>query len=43
VWCFARSKEELFGCKKDIPVRDLPEDMMVRLESANELRLKVEA
>jgi hypothetical protein len=43
VWCSAGSKEELFGCKKDIPVGDLPEGMMVRLESANELRLKVEA
>jgi hypothetical protein len=43
VWCFAGSKAELFGGKKNIPVGDLPEGMMVRLESADELRLKVEA
>jgi hypothetical protein len=43
VWCFAGSKEELFGGKKNIPVEDLPEGVMVRLESADELRLKVEA
>jgi hypothetical protein len=43
VWCFAGSKEELFGGRKDIPVEDLPEGMMVRLESADELRLEVEA
>jgi hypothetical protein len=44
VWCFAGSKEELFGGKEDISVEDLPEGMMmVRLESADELRLKVEA
>jgi hypothetical protein len=43
VWCFAGSKEELFGGKKNIPVKDLPEGVMVRLESADELRLKVEA
>jgi hypothetical protein len=43
VWCFAGSKEKLFGDKKNIPFEDLPEGMMVRLESADELRLKVEA
>jgi hypothetical protein len=43
VWCFPGSKHALFGRKKDIPVEDLPEGMMVRLESADELRLKVEA
>jgi hypothetical protein len=43
VWCFAGSKEELFGGKKNILVEELLEGMMVRLESADELRLKVEA
>jgi hypothetical protein len=43
MWCFAGSKHELFGSKKYVPVEDLPEGMMVRLESADELRLKVEA
>jgi len=43
VWCFAGSKEELFHGRKDVPVEDLPEGLMVRLESADELRLKVEA
>jgi hypothetical protein len=43
VWCFAGSKEELFGGKERVPVEDLPEGNMVKLESADELRLKVEA
>jgi hypothetical protein len=43
VWCFAGSKGDLFGGKEDIPVEDLPAGSMVKLESADELRLKVEA
>ena len=43
VWCFAGGKEELFGGKESVPVGDLPEGIMVRLESKDELRLKVEA
>jgi hypothetical protein len=43
VWCFAGSKEKLFGDKKHVPVENLPEGMMVRLECASELMLKVEA
>ena len=43
VWCFAGSKEELFRGRERIPVENLPEGMMVTLESADELRLKVEA
>jgi hypothetical protein len=43
VWCFAGSKEGLFGGKESVPVGDLPEGIMVRLESKDELRLKVVA
>jgi hypothetical protein len=43
VWSFAGSKEELFGGKESVPVGDLPEGIMARLESKDELRLKVEA
>jgi hypothetical protein len=43
VWCFAGSKEELFGGRNDVPVEGLPEGLIVRLESADELKLKVKA
>lgn len=43
VWCFVGSKEQLFGSRKDIPVEDLPEGLMVSLESVDELKLKVGA
>lgn len=44
VWCFAGSKEKkLFDGKENVPVEDLQEGVMVKLESADELRLKVEA
>ena len=42
VWCFVGSKQELFGGREHIPVGDLPEGMMLRLECATELKLKVE-
>ena len=43
VWCFAGTKEELFRGRTHVDVKDLPDGIMVRLESADELRLKVEA
>lgn len=42
VWCFVGGKQELFGGRENILVRDLPEGMMLRLECATELKLKVE-
>lgn len=42
VWCSAGSKNELFGGRSSIPVKELPKGMMVTLESAGELKLKVE-
>jgi len=43
VWCFAGSKEELFGGRNHVPIKDLPDGMLLTLESADELRLKVDA
>jgi hypothetical protein len=43
VWCFAGSKKQLFGDQRYIPIEDLPKGTMVRLESSDELTLKVEA
>jgi hypothetical protein len=31
VWCFAGSREELFGGRNDVPVEGLPEGLIVRL------------
>lgn len=42
VWAFAGSKEELFKGREMVRVGELPEGVMVRLESEDELRLKVE-
>lgn len=43
VWSFAGSKKDLFDGESSIDVKDLPEGALVRLESAAELKLKVEA
>ena len=43
VWCFVGSKKDLFDGKSSVDVEDLPEGALVRLESAVELKLKVEA
>ena len=43
VWCFAGSKKDLFDGKSSVCVEDLPEGTLIRLESATELKLKVEA
>lgn len=42
VWWIAKTKEELFGGKDYVLVDDLPDVPYVRLESGDELRLKVE-
>lgn len=42
VWCFVGSKKDLFDGKSSVDVEDLPEGALVRLESAVELKLKVE-
>ena len=43
VWSFAGSKKDLFNGESSIDVEDLPEGALTRLESAAELKLKVEA
>jgi len=43
VWSFAGSKKDLFDGESSIDVEDLPEGTLTRLESATELKLKVEA
>lgn len=43
VWSFAGSKKDLFNGESSIDVEDLPEGTLIRLESAAELKLKVEA
>jgi hypothetical protein len=43
VWAFPGSTKELFGDERYIPTEDLPTGIMVKLESLDELKLKVEA
>lgn len=43
VWPSAGSKKDLFNGESSIDVEDLPEGALIRLESAAELKLKVEA
>ena len=43
VWSFAGSKKDLFDGESSIDVEDLPKGTLTRLESATELKLKVEA
>jgi hypothetical protein len=42
VWCFVGSKKDLFDGKSSVDVEDLPKGTLVRLESAAEMKLKVE-
>lgn len=43
VWGFAGSKKDLFDGQSSVDVDDLPDGILVRLESTVELKLKVEA
>lgn len=42
VWWIRKTEEELFDGRDHIPIDDLPNVPLVRLESADELRVKVE-
>jgi hypothetical protein len=42
VWCFPGSKKDLFSGESSVDVEDLPGGILVRLQSAAELKLKVE-
>ena len=43
VWCFAGSKKDLFNGESGVDVGDLPDGILVKLESTSELKLKVKA
>jgi hypothetical protein len=43
VWSFTGSKKDVFNGESSKDVEDLPEGALIRLESAAELKLKVEA
>jgi hypothetical protein len=43
IWCFAGSKKDLFGGESSICVEDLPDGILLRLESVSELKLMVKA
>lgn len=43
VWCCAGSKKDLFNGASSVDVGNLPDGVLVRLESTSELKLKVKA
>jgi hypothetical protein len=43
VWCFAGSKKDLFNGESSVDIEDLPDGILVKLESTFESKLKVKA